>query len=56
MGDIPQNQVNWENEARRMKYKCSYCYITIPFGEQTIYFKHKLCSKCFHDIEKLKEE
>lgn len=56
MGDIPDNEAKWDRLAKAKKYNCERCETPIPFGEREIYFEHKLCGWCFHQLQKSKEE
>ena len=52
MGDIPQNEQDWETLARVKEYKCGACGQLIPFGERQVYFETNLCGHCAHKVAK----
>lgn len=56
MGDVPENESNWDRLAKTKGYKCERCEIEIPFGEREIYFEHKLCGWCCNQAQKLERE
>ena len=56
MGDVPENEQNWDLLAKDRGYKCGRCEMPIPFGERIIYFENKLCGWCWNQEQKLKED
>lgn len=52
MGDIPENEENWNKLAAAKGYRCERCNALIPFGEREVYFETKLCGYCAHMLQK----
>jgi hypothetical protein len=52
MGDVPENEKNWNKLALAKGYKCSICGERIPFSEREIYFDRKICGHCAYKEDK----